>query len=222
MESRGDSQVRSRDRMVKEQLEARGICDPRVLQAMRDVPRHSFVDSALAGGAYADHPLPIGFGQTISQPFMVAFMTELLRPKAEHRVLDIGTGSGYQAAVLSRLVRTVFSVERIPELTLRAQATLSELGFENVVLMTGDGTLGWSRFAPFDGILVAAGGPEVPSSLLAQLAEGGRLVMPTGPRASQRILVAERRPGGVIDTSEGVACAFVPLVGREGWPEGTS
>ena len=138
------------------------------------------------------------------------------------RVLEIGTGSGYQAAVLSRLVRTVFGVERIPELTLRAQATLSRLGLENVVLMTGDGTLGWSRFAPFDGILVAAAGPEAPASLLEQLAEGGRLVMPTGTRASQRILVAERRAGGAIDTSEGIACTFVPLLGREGWPEGTN
>ncbi len=221
MEGRGDSQMRSREKMVREQLEARGVRDPRVLQAMREVPRHAFVDSALAGGAYADHPLPIGFGQTISQPFMVAFMTELLHPQPHHRVLDIGTGSGYQAAVLSRLVRTVFSVERIPDLTLRAQSTLSILGIENVVLMTGDGTLGWSRFAPFDGILVAAGGPDVPPSLLSQLAEGGRLVIPTGPRAAQRILIAERRTGGAIDTSEGVPCAFVPLVGREGWPEGT-
>jgi protein-L-isoaspartate(D-aspartate) O-methyltransferase len=222
MEQRSDPQARSRDRMVREQLEARGIRDLRVLQAMRDVPRHAFVDEALAGGAYGDHPIPIGFGQTISQPFMVAVMTELLRPRPEHRVLDVGTGSGYQAAVLSRLVRTVFGVERIPELTLRAQETLSRLGLENVVLMTGDGTLGWSRFAPFDGILVAAGGPEAPASLLEQLAEGGRLVMPTGTRASQRILVAERRAGGAIDTSEGIACTFVPLLGREGWPEGTN
>jgi protein-L-isoaspartate(D-aspartate) O-methyltransferase len=222
MEQRRDSQARSRDRMVREQLESRGIRDPRVLQAMRDVPRHAFVDEALAGGAYGDHPLPIGFGQTISQPFMVAFMTELLRPRPDHRVLDIGTGSGYQAAVLSRLVRTVFGVERIPDLTLRAQGTLARLGIENVVLMTGDGTLGWSRFAPFDGIIVAAGGPEAPASLLEQLAVGGRLVMPAGARESQRILVAERRPGGALETSEGIACTFVPLLGREGWPEGTS
>jgi protein-L-isoaspartate(D-aspartate) O-methyltransferase len=217
---RGDSHARTRDRMVREQLEPRGIRDPRVLQAMRDVPRHAFVDSALAGGACGDHALPIGFGQTISQPFIVALMTELLRPQPGHRVLEVGTGSGYQAAVLSRLVRTVFGVERIPELTLRAQETLGRLGIENVVLMTGDGTLGWSRFAPFDGILVAAGGPEVPASLRDQLAEGGRLVMPTGNRESQRILVAERKPGGAIATSEGISCTFVPLLGREGWPEG--
>jgi protein-L-isoaspartate(D-aspartate) O-methyltransferase len=208
--------------MVREQLEARGIRDPRVLQAMREVPRHAFVDEALAGAACGDHPLPIGFGQTISQPFMVAIMTELLHPRPDHRVLDVGTGSGYQAAVLSRLVRTVFCVERISELTLRAQETLSRLGLDNVVLMTGDGTVGWSRFAPFDGILVAAGGPEAPASLLEQLAEGGRLVMPTGTRESQRILVAERQPGGAIDTSEGIFCNFVPLLGREGWPEGSS
>lgn len=205
--------------MVREQLESRGIRDPRVLQAMREVPRHAFVDTALAGGAHGDHALPIGFGQTISQPFMVAFMTELLRPRSDQRVLDIGTGSGYQAAVLARLARTVFGVERIPELTLRAQETLRGLGINNVVLMTGDGTLGWSRFAPFDGILVAAGGPEAPGSLLEQLAEGGRLVMPVGTRESQRILVAERLPGGAIDTRDGISCTFVPLLGREGWPE---
>jgi protein-L-isoaspartate(D-aspartate) O-methyltransferase len=219
---RNDSQARARERMVREQLEPRGIRDPRVLQAMREVPRHAFVDEALAGGAHGDHALPIGFGQTISQPYMVAVMTELLRPRPEHRVLDIGTGSGYQAAVLSRLVRTVFGVERIPELTLRAQATLARLGFDNVVLMTGDGTVGWNRFAPFDGILVAAGGPDVPASLLDQLAEGGRLVMPAGTRESQRLRVAERKPGGVIEMSEGILCNFVPLLGREGWPEGTS
>jgi protein-L-isoaspartate(D-aspartate) O-methyltransferase len=217
---RSDPHARTRDRMVREQLEARGIRDPRVLQAMRDVPRHAFVDEALSGGAHGDHALPIGFGQTISQPFMVALMTELLRPRPEHRVLDVGTGSGYQAAVLARLVRTVFGVERIPGLALRAQETLRELGVANVVLMTGDGTLGWSRFAPFDGILVAAGGPEAPASLLEQLAEGGRLVMPVGTREAQRILIAERRPGGAIDTTDGISCTFVPLLGREGWPEG--
>jgi protein-L-isoaspartate(D-aspartate) O-methyltransferase len=216
---RGDPHARTRERMVREQLEGRGIRDPRVLQAMREVPRHAFVDEALAGGACGDHALPIGFGQTISQPYMVALMTELLLPKAGHRVLDIGTGSGYQAAVLSRLVRTVFGVERIAQLTLRAQETLRALGIDNVVLMTGDGTLGWSRFAPFDGILVAAGGPEVPTSLLDQLAEGGRLVMPAGSREAQRILVAERGPGGAIEIAKGISCTFVPLLGREGWPD---
>jgi protein-L-isoaspartate(D-aspartate) O-methyltransferase len=219
---RSDPHTRARERMVREQAHGRGVRDPRVLHAMREVPRHAFVDEALAGGACGDHALPIGYGQTISQPYMVALMTELLRPRPGHRVLDVGTGSGYQAAVLSRLVRTVFGVERIPQLTLRAQQTLHRLGIDNVVLMTGDGTLGWSRFAPFDGILVAAGGPELPASLLAQLANGGRLVMPTGSREAQRILVAERSPDGVVETMEGISCTFVPLLGREGWPEETS
>lgn len=203
--------------MLRQQLEGRGIRDPLVLQAMRAVPRHRFVDEALAASAYGDHALPIGFDQTISQPYMVALMTGLLRPQPGHRVLDIGTGSGYQAAVLSRIVRAVFTVERIPELTIRAQSLLKELGYENVILRSGDGTIGWSRFAPYDSIVVGAGGPpDPPQSLVDQLRIGGRLVIPVGDRGSQRLLILEKREGGV-DSSLGTGCTFVPLIGKEGW-----
>ncbi len=210
--------ARDRDRMVEEQIESRGVGHPGVLRAMRLVPRHRFVDEAMEAAAYGDHALPIGHGQTISQPFMVALMTELLRPLPEHRVLEIGTGSGYQAAILSRLVRTVFTIERIGPLAQRARALLEELGYENVVVRTGDGTLGWRRFAPFDGIIVAAGAPEVPPSLFEQLRVGGRLVAPTGDRGRQRLVVIDRGPEG-FSTQESIACTFVPLIGREGWKE---
>jgi protein-L-isoaspartate(D-aspartate) O-methyltransferase len=211
--------TRIRDRMVEEQLVARGICHPGVLQAMREVPRHRFVDEGLSASAYGDHALPLGYGQTISQPYMVAIMTEALDPKPEHRVLEIGTGSGYQAAVLARLVRTVFTIERIPQLTVRAQRLLEELGIENVVLTTGDGTIGWKRFAPFDGIVVTAGGPQPPASLIQQLASGGRLVCPTGSRDLQQLAVVTKGAGEEFSTRWGISCNFVPLLGREGWRE---
>ena len=211
--------AKTRERMVQEQLEARGIRNPEVLRAMREVPRDRFVEEGLASGAYGDHALPIGFGQTISQPFMVALMTELLEPQPHHRILDVGTGSGYQAAVLAKIVRTVFGIERIAQLTLRAQETLTALGVENVVLQTGDGTIGWKRFAPFDGILVAAGGPRPPAALIEQLNEGGRLVMPAGSRESQRLLVVEKHAGGKTSAHWGIGCSFVPLLGREAWEE---
>jgi protein-L-isoaspartate(D-aspartate) O-methyltransferase len=208
----------ARERMVRDQIESRGIRDQRVLQAMREVPRHRFVDDALAPSAYRDHALPIGFNQTISQPYMVGVMPQLLRPAPEHRILDIGTGSGYQAAVLSRIVHAVFCIERIPELTLRAQSVLRDLGYDNVILRTGDGTLGWSRFAPYDGIVVAAGcPPDAPPALLEQLKVGGRLVIPVGDRGRQRLLIAEKREEGV-DVRHGTECTFVPLIGKEGWP----
>lgn len=203
--------------MVHKQLEGRGILDISVLHAMRTVPRHRFVDDALAASAYGDHALPIGFAQTISQPYMVAAMTELLKPRPGHRILDIGTGSGYQAAVLSRIVQAVFSIERIPELTLKAQALLQNLGYENVILRCGDGTTGWTRFAPYDGIVVGAGAPpEPPPSLVDQLREGGRLVIPVGDRGSQRLMVLEKRGEGC-ESTYGTGCTFVPLIGKEGW-----
>jgi protein-L-isoaspartate(D-aspartate) O-methyltransferase len=208
---------RIRERMVKEQIEARGVSSPSVLAALLEIPRHRFVDEALGPTAYADRALPIGHGQTISQPYMVALMTELLQVRPEHRVLEIGTGSGYQTAILARLARTVFSIERIPELGLRAQTLLRKLGMENVILRIGDGTIGWSRFAPFDGILVTAGAPEAPPTLIEQLAEGGRLVVPTGGRDQQRLLVLERQAGGGSTTEWSIPCTFVPLIGREGW-----
>lgn len=211
--------ARARERMVEDQLSARGIRHPGVLRVMREIPRHRFVDPGLAPGAYGDHALPLGMGQTVSQPYMVALMTEILDPRPEHRVLEIGTGSGYQAAVLSRLVRTVFSIERLPQLAMRAQAILRELAIENVVLQTGDGTIGWKRFAPFDGIIVTAGGPEPPPSLIEQLAPGGRLVCPAGTRELQRLAVIERGSSGEPQLRWSISCNFVPLLGREGWDE---
>jgi protein-L-isoaspartate(D-aspartate) O-methyltransferase len=208
-----------RERMVREQIESRGIRDPRVLAAFREVPRHRFVEEALAGSAYGDHALPIGEGQTISQPYMVALMTELLQPAPAHRVLEIGTGSGYQTMILTRLVRTVYTIERVTALALRAQSLLGQLGVENAVFRIGDGTLGWRRFAPFDGILVAAGAPVAPPTLLDQLREGARLVIPTGSRSQQQLEVYRRGVGEEIAPIRSVPCAFVPLIGREGWSE---
>lgn len=209
-----------RERMVRDQIESRGISDPGVLGALTEVPRHRFVEAALESAAYGDHALPIGHGQTISQPYIVALMTEGLNLSASSRVLEIGTGSGYQTAVLARLCKVVFTIERIPALALRAQRVLRELGIENVVSRIGDGTLGWRRFAPFDGILVAAGAPEPPPSLLDQLALAARLVVPAGTRASQHLIVLERAPDGEVRRLSSVPCTFVPLIGREGWTAG--
>ena len=206
----------ARARMVATQLQGRGICDERVLAAFAEIPRHLFVDPALAEEAYADRALPIGFGQTISQPYMVALMTELLQPRTEDRVLEIGTGSGYQAAILSRLVHTVFTIERVASLAEGAGRVLRTLGITNVIQRVADGSAGWPGNAPYRGILVTAGAPDVPRSLLAQLSEGGRLVIPTGSRASQNLTVVERR-GDQFFPVQRLACAFVPLLGREGW-----
>lgn len=207
-----------RRRMVETQLRSRGISEERVLTAFEEVPRHRFVEPALLQSAYGDHALPIGEGQTISQPYMVALMTQELRPQPGDRVLEIGTGSGYQAAILSRLVRTVFTVERLPGLARRAQEVLRELGVDNVIQRTGDGSLGWSRFAPFEGIVVTAGAPKIPEALLEQLAEGGRLVIPVGTGSRQMLRILERRGGRLLE-SNGGACTFVPLIGREAWRE---
>jgi len=202
--------------MVETQLRARGIVDARVLDAFLSVPRHAFVDAGLVGEAYADRPLPIGYGQTISQPYMVAVMTQYLAPGPEDRVLEIGTGSGYQAAILSRLARTVFTVERIASLAQRAKEAFEALGITNVLQRVGDGSLGWDAYARYDGILVTAGAPQVPPSLLAQLADGGRLVIPTGGRATQTLRVLVRE-GDRLHDREALGCIFVPLVGEEGW-----
>ncbi|MDM7916125.1 MAG: protein-L-isoaspartate(D-aspartate) O-methyltransferase [Candidatus Eisenbacteria bacterium] len=210
--------VGARARMVEQQLRSRGIRDERVLAAFLEVPRHLFVEPAMQDSAYGDHALPIGHGQTISQPYMVALMTSALRTRPEHRVLEIGTGSGYQAAILSRLVRTVFSIERIPALVQRAQAILKELSIGNVIQRQGDGSLGWKGFAPFEGIVVTAGAPRIPETLLEQLAEGGRLVIPVGGGSSQILRIVERRGGEFVE-EKSCACAFVPLLGREGWPD---
>jgi protein-L-isoaspartate(D-aspartate) O-methyltransferase len=193
------------------------ILDTRVLEAMRAVPRHFFVPEALQANAYGDHALPIAANQTISQPFIVARMTELLELDERSRVLEIGAGSGYQTAVLSRLAAQVYAIERIGELARVAQARIRQLGIYNATVKCFDGTLGWSAHAPYDAILVAAGGPEVPEPLLAQLKVGGRLVIPVGEtRESQRLVRVIREEKDFQREDHG-ACAFVPLIGHYGW-----
>jgi protein-L-isoaspartate(D-aspartate) O-methyltransferase len=209
---------KARDRMVEAQLISRGISSPRVIEAMRKVPRHTFVEEALKDQAYSDHPLPIGEKQTISQPYIVALMTEMLNLKGHEKVLEIGTGSGYQAAVLAELTDRVFTVERFPSLAYRANQILQKLGYTNVIVRVADGTLGWPDDAPFDGILVTAGAPKVPQPLVDQLAMGGRLVTPIGDRISQELLLVERVPEGIKKTNLG-GVRFVDLVGKWGWGE---
>jgi len=208
--------ARERDRMVAEQLVKRGIADRSVLEAMRSTPRHLFVDAALRDKAYGDHPLPIGEGQTISQPFMVARMTELLRLTGKEKVLEIGTGSGYQAAVLGRLAARVCTVERIPKLAARARETLEAIGVSNVWVRTANGTFGWPDEAPFDRIVVTAGGPSVPPPLFEQLAEGGRMVIPVGSEDSQRLQVVDKIAGEA-KVTEDSGCVFVKLIGKYAW-----
>jgi protein-L-isoaspartate(D-aspartate) O-methyltransferase len=209
----------ARQDMVERQLVARGIRDPRVLEAMRAVPREAFLAARQAAHAYDDGPLPIGEGQTISQPYVVAFMIEAVAPAAGDRALEIGTGSGYSAAVLASIVAEVYTVERIPALADAAAARLAELGYRTVHVRCGDGTLGWPEHAPYDVIIVTAGGPRVPPALLEQLAPGGRLVMPVGdqPRA-QWLVRARRRADGTVSEEALEAVAFVPLIGAQGWP----
>lgn len=209
-----------RERMVRK-LRDSGIRDERVLEAMGRVPRHHFVPRHLATRAYGDHALPIGNEQTISQPWVVARMTELLEPQAEHTVLEIGTGSGYQAAILSHLVRRVFSLERVGELATAAIRRLRDLGLDNVKVQPFDGTLGWGEIAPIERILITAGAPEPPAPLLDQLAPGGVLVIPEGDRQRQVLTVYRRRRRGGLVRQEAEAVTFVPLVGRHGWTEGS-
>jgi len=206
-----------RDRMVREQVEQRGIRDPRVLRALEKVPRHRFVDEALIGRAYGDHPLPIGEGQTISQPYMVALMTESLGLTGEERILEIGTGSGYQTAVLAELGSKVYSIERLKRLGDRAVRTLDELGYYNVLVRIGDGSMGWPEEAPFDAVVVTAAGPSIPDDLVAQLGVGGRLVMPVGSTAAQTLRKAVRTAEGVRWEELG-DCVFVKLIGKHAWP----
>ncbi len=208
---------RMRQRMVDEQIVARGITDPRVLSVMRELPRHLFVEEAMAKQAYMDCPLPIGEGQTISQPYIVALMTELLQVSPGMKVLEIGTGSGFQAAVLAKLGADVHTVERIPRLCGMARERLLSLGLFNVHVKLDDGTLGWPSIAPFDRILVTAGGPEVPPPLLEQLAEGGRLVMPVGPTHRLQSLLLVEKKGGVVERKDICGVQFVDLVGAHGW-----
>ena len=206
-----------RKKMVEAQLIARGIKDQRVLQAMLKVPRHLFVEEALWDRSYGDYALPIGEGQTISQPYMVAVMTELLAPSKDDKVLEIGTGSGYQAAVLAELASKVCTVERIGALGMRARKVLDFLGYSNIAVRTFDGTYGWRDEAPFDGIIVTAASPEVPKPLLEQLKEGGRMVIPIGDKYLQTLMVADKKTGGAVDLKESIKCVFVPLIGAYGF-----
>ena len=198
------------------QIAGRGVRDPRVLDAMRTVPRHEFVGPGFEDSAYGDHALPIGEGQTISQPYMVALMTQELALTGSEKVLEIGTGSGYQTAILARLADRVFTIERVESLARRAEKTLESLGISNVIVHVGDGTIGWSEFAPYDRILVTAGAPDTPQSLLDQLADPGIMVIPVGGQGFQELKVV-RREGGVTSIRDAGGCVFVPLLGREGW-----
>jgi protein-L-isoaspartate(D-aspartate) O-methyltransferase len=203
--------------MVERLREHYRISDTRVLAALMDVPRHLFVPEALQGRAYGDHALPIDANQTISQPYIVALMTQLLAVDKSSRVLEIGAGSGYQTAVLARVAGQVYAIERIADLARQAQARIRSLGIYNATVKCFDGTMGWSAHAPYDGILVAAGGPEVPEPLTAQLKVGGRLVIPIGEsRESQRLVRVIRTDDGYQREEHG-SCAFVPLIGRHGW-----
>jgi protein-L-isoaspartate(D-aspartate) O-methyltransferase len=208
--------ARERNEMVDRHLGARGIRDERVLAAMRRVPRHLFVDDALRARAYGDHALPIGHGQTISQPFIVGRMTALLGLSGGEKVLEVGTGSGYQAAVLGELARRVCSIERIPRLAHRARELLESLGYDNVWIRIGNGTLGWPDEAPFDGIVVAAGSPSVPRPLFEQLREGGRMVLPVGDPVHQELTLVVN-DGGRVRTEVQGGCSFVRLVGKYAW-----
>jgi protein-L-isoaspartate(D-aspartate) O-methyltransferase len=207
-----------RDRMVERLRDHYGISDLRVLEAMAAIPRHLFVPEALRSRAYGDHALPIDASQTISQPFIVARMTELLQLQPNHRVLEIGAGSGYQTAVLSLLVAQVYAIDRVAELTRVAQARLRELDIHNATVKCFDGTLGWTVHSPYDAILVAAAGPEIPQPLLSQLKVGGRLVLPVGEsQKEQRLVSVTRREDDYLTEYHG-PCSFVPLIGRHGWP----
>lgn len=213
-----DRYKKEREKMVDHQIASKGVNDERVLEAMRKVPRHRFVPMDARTYAYVDSPVRIGSGQTISQPFIVALMTELLDVRPEHRVLDVGTGSGYQAAILAQLGAEVYSIERHPALAESAREVLEELGYEQIKVVVGDGTQGYAPAAPYDRIVVAAAAPSVPQALLDQLAPGGRLVLPVGPRYSQHLEVWERE-GDQFKRSTNIPVVFVPLIGEEGWED---
>ena len=208
----------AREKMVTEQLVKRGIKDPRVLAAMRKVPRHLFVDEALAARAYGDYPLPIGEKQTISQPYMVALMTEALAPGPKDRILEIGTGSGYQTAILAELCSKVLSMERIRVIAEKAEKALKDLGYSNFLIRVGDGSKGWKEEAPFEGILVTAGAPSIPKVLEQQLTDGGSLIIPVGDEFSQS-LIKIVRDGDEFRHLDLTGCVFVKLIGNHGWKE---
>lgn len=213
-----DSRKEERLRMVRDQVEARGVEDRRVLDAMREIPRHLFIPDELGAAAYHDRPLPIGSGQTISQPYIVGLMTSLLELKQNDKVLEIGAGSGYQAAILSKLARSVITVERLPEIASKAKSMMQRLGISNVNVVVGDGTLGYAPDAPYDGIIITAASPDIPPPLVDQLADTGRLVAPVGPRDLQQ-LVRIRKQGDRISHETFGGVVFVPLLGCHGWQE---
>jgi len=202
--------------MVEEQLRARGIQDVRVLRLMAAVPRHLFVDPTFASRAYSDHALPIGQEQTISQPYMVALMTQSLDLEGDEKVLEIGTGSGYQTAMLAELADRVFTIERIPEIGIAARERLTQMGYSNVIFRIGDGSMGWREMSPFDRVIVTAGAPHIPSFLEEQLRVGGWGIVPVGD-ASNQSLVRVTRTGKGLTEEVLCSCTFVPLIGREGW-----
>jgi protein-L-isoaspartate(D-aspartate) O-methyltransferase len=206
----------AREKMVKNQLMPRGIKDARVLKVMGKIPRDRFVEEALIGEAYNDHPLPIGHRQTISQPYIVALMTEALELTGEEKTLEIGTGSGYQTAILADLSKRVYTIERIRPLLVKARNSLAELGYNNVLFKAFDGTLGWKEYEPYDAIIVTAGAPQIPQPLLDQLAEDGRLVIPVGNKFSQELIKVTRKKGSYLQENLG-GCRFVDLVGVHGW-----
>lgn len=207
----------ARRRMVEEQLAGpgRGLTNAQVLAAMRKVPRHEFVPASLRAQAYDDHPLPIGHGQTISQPFIVAFMTEKLEPKPTDKVLEIGTGSGYQAAVLAGLVNKIYTIEIVEPLARRAEADLKRLGYTNVMVRAGDGYKGWPEAAPFDAIIVTCAPDHVPQPLVNQLKEGGRMIIPVGPAGNQELFILQKK-GGKVEQRAILPVRFVPMTGRKG------
>ena len=207
----------ARRRMVETQIVARGISDRRVIEAMLKVPRHIFVEEAMSAQTYSDSSLPIGEKQTISQPYMVALMTELLQLTGTEKVLEIGTGSGYQAAILATISSRVCTVERIRSLALRARKALDSLGLLNVNIKIGDGTDGWGTEAPFDAILVTAGAPDIPEELIAQLKAGGRLVIPVGDQLEQSLVRVIKKEDGSLYRETSVTCRFVKLIGKCGW-----
>lgn len=207
----------ARRRMVEQQIVARGVDDQRVINAMLQIPRHLFVETGLHSHAYSDASLPIGEKQTISQPYMVAAMSAALELEGHERILEIGTGSGYQSAVLSLLVKRVYSIERISLLAGRARKVLDQLRMSNVNIKVGDGTIGWRDQAPFDGILVAAGAPDIPTEYLQQLEVGGKLVLPVGDRVQQTLMRITRLANGTFKREQLMGCRFVPLIGEQGW-----
>jgi len=207
----------SRKRMVETQIIARGVTDRRVIEAMLKLPRHLFVQEAMASQAYNDTSLPIGEKQTISQPYMVALMTEMLELTGSERVLEIGTGSGYQAALLSHLARRVYTIERIPSLAAVARKLFDSLGLTNISMKIDDGSVGWSAESPFDAIIVTAGAPDIPQALVDQLSSAGRLLVPVGDQASQLLVLVRKSADGSFSVEKSTPCRFVKLIGSEGW-----